>query len=296
MPVTERSKHFSFTINNYATTTITNLRSVINTEWVNYICFQEEVGEQGTPHIQGYIQCNSRKRFSQVNGILGGRASLQESRGSDEDNYNYCSKDDSAVENTFQEFGERRQIARKRKAEDDDFESLISFIREGHTLREVIEKFPMMAVKNLSNIERIYHLYKRKPLFVFNGPFKWSLPETFSWDKTLILVGPSGIGKTEWAKTLIENPLFVTHLDDLKRFDPNEHGGIIFDDMTFNHLPRTSAIHLVDNDNPRSIHVRYGRAELPAKTKKIITTNLWEIFPEDHTGAIERRCFYYQVE
>jgi hypothetical protein len=43
--------------------------------------------------------------------------------------------------------------------------------------------------------------------------------------------------------------------------------------MDFKHLPRTSQIHLVDVDNDRSIHCRYRTAFVPARTKKIFTTN-----------------------
>lgn len=65
----------------------------------------------------------------------------------------------------------------------------------------------------------------------------------------------------------------MSHIDDLLKFDPKKHEGIIFDDMDFKHVPRTAQIHLVDTDFERSIHCRYACARIPAKTKKIFTTN-----------------------
>ena len=106
--------------------------------------------------------------------------------------------------------------------------------------------------------------------------------------KSLIIVGDSGIGKTTWAKREAPKPaLFVTHMDSLKLFDTNEHKSIIFDDMSFIHLPREAQIHLLDRDDVRSIHVRYGTATIPAGTVKIFTTNNPEIFLND--PAIIRR-------
>lgn len=119
------------------------------------------------------------------------------------------------------------------------------------------------------------------------------------WDPntTLLIWGPPGKGKTTLAKNLIENPLFISHMDKLKDFDPTTHGGIIFDDMSFAHFPRTAQIALVDVENDRQIHVRYTYAEIPAGTKKIVTTN---DFPEHiflfGDEAIRRRLTVWKME
>lgn len=111
------------------------------------------------------------------------------------------------------------------------------------------------------------------------------------WDKTttLLLVGPSGIGKTTWSKKFITKPsLMVSHLDDLKSFDPSYHKSILFDDVSIKHLPDTSQIHLVDFHNPRSIHCRYVVARIPASIEKIFTCNT---IPVNYDmEAISRRC------
>lgn len=101
------------------------------------------------------------------------------------------------------------------------------------------------------------------------------------------LLGPSGIGKSSWATAYCELPsLWVTHIDDLKGFRCGYHKSIIFDDMSFRHLPRESQIALVDTHQSRSIHVRYGTATLPAGLQKIFTSNV-EIFISD--PAVSRR-------
>lgn len=91
---------------------------------------------------------------------------------------------------------------------------------------------------------------------------------------TLLIVGEAGIGKTTWAKKTIPKPcLFVTHIDDLRKFKVGYHVSILFDDVCVTHFPETAQIHLVDYENPRSVHVRYGTARIPAGIRKIFTCN-----------------------
>lgn len=108
-------------------------------------------------------------------------------------------------------------------------------------------------------------------------------------DKALLLVGKSGIGKTTWAKRTIKKPcLMVSHLDDLRKFNPDFHNAILFDDVSIKHLPDTAQIHMVDYHNPRSIHCRYATARIPSGIQKIFTCNTvpvnWDM------AAIQRRC------
>lgn len=111
---------------------------------------------------------------------------------------------------------------------------------------------------------------------------------TWNHNLTLLIIGEAGIGKTTWAKQMMPRPiLFVSHMDDLRKFKPNFHKSILFDDVKINHMPETAQIHLVDTENPRSIHVRYGTVRIPARTPKVFTCNT---FPVTHElAAIKRR-------
>ena len=105
--------------------------------------------------------------------------------------------------------------------------------------------------------------------------------------KSLVLLGPSGIGKTGWAKQNIPKPaLFISHIDDLKRIHP-EIKGLIFDDMDFKHWPETAQIHIVDRENTRSINVKHSTVTIPSGIAKIFTCNSFP-FKID-TLAIDRR-------
>lgn len=111
---------------------------------------------------------------------------------------------------------------------------------------------------------------------------------------SLVLQGPPGCGKTNWAKKNVKLPsLFVTHLDRLRDFRVGFHQSIIFDDLDFKHLPRTSQIHLVDRENPRDIHVRYRVAHIPAGVQKVFTCNDEPFIRDD---AIRRRTKWKIVD
>lgn len=135
-----------------------------------------------------------------------------------------------------------------------------------------------------------------------DGPFEhiypdahWSLRVEFS--RVLFLWGRSQTGKTQWALSQFRNPLLVSDIEDLRQFNATRHDGIVFDDMSFAHWPRTSCIHLLDWDMDRTIHMRYKNPKIPKHTRKIFTSNLpWQqVFPEDvyeapaTCGAIRER-------
>lgn len=104
--------------------------------------------------------------------------------------------------------------------------------------------------------------------------------------RALVLQGPTGIGKTVWALRNAPKPaMVVTHVDDLKHISADTKC-LIFDDMDFKHIPRTSQIHLVDFDLARSVHIRYVLARIPAGMHKIFTCNE---FPFIEDQAIRRR-------
>ncbi len=53
------SKHWCFTLNNY---TIEDIEFICSNSSVERYVFQEEVGELGTPHLQGYLKFKTKKR------------------------------------------------------------------------------------------------------------------------------------------------------------------------------------------------------------------------------------------
>lgn len=127
------------------------------------------------------------------------------------------------------------------------------------------------------------------------GDFGLSVRHYGEGDKTIVLLGPSGIGKTTWA--LREAPLpflLVTDIDDLGDYDPAIHKSIVFDEIRCTgdafgkgQWPLTSQIKLVTWDTPVSIRIRYKVARIPANVVKIFTCT--DTLPFTRDEQIERR-------
>lgn len=84
------SKRWCLTLNNYTNEDLSSLRSIVP-EKCSYAIICKEVGENGTPHLQGYIEFKNKGRpFNVFNNP---RIHWEKSKGSREDNFNYCSKD-----------------------------------------------------------------------------------------------------------------------------------------------------------------------------------------------------------
>ena len=114
------------------------------------------------------------------------------------------------------------------------------------------------------------------------------------WDKAVIIKGESGTGKTQFALAHFEKPLLVSQIEDLKRYEDGVHDGIVFDDVSFWHLPRTGQIHVVDIEQTRSIWCRFNNAVIPAGTKKVFTCNEWPL--DINEPAVARRVKLITLE
>jgi len=128
------------------------------------------------------------------------------------------------------------------------------------------------TAQNRSNSEIVYSLND------FTG-----IPEKLNeWlekkpKQTLLLHGPSGTGKTQLAKTLLQSLnikyVLVREIEGLKKFSAGLHRGIIFDDMDVSSRSREELIHMFDIEQDSDIRILYGTKVIPAYTVKIFTTN-----------------------
>lgn len=150
--------------------------------------------------------------------------------------------------------------------------------------------------------QRFAPVYTHKYLAAsFNRPLvDWS---TLTDRQSLLIIGPTNMGKTHYALAHFEQPLFVTHLDQLRNFNPSIHGGIVVDDVSMTEWEPTALIAIFDRDFARSIHCRYKNPEIPAGTKKIFcSNNLAHFLPgelskvdQDTLDAITSRQFVVHV-
>jgi len=147
---------------------------------------------------------------------------------------------------------------------------------------------PTDTARNMRNYKWAYEeMHKSKP--VARTERRFTKPyERPSNTHCIMVRGPAGKGKTQWAERCFKNPLTVSQVEDLKDLN-KEHDGILYDDFDANHLSRTVQIHLVDVEMERSIPCRYGNAKIPRGMPRMWTYNTGFAPIALADAAIERR-------
>lgn len=93
----KKSRKWCFTLNNYKGEELDTLDTILKSKDYKYI-LGREIGEQGTPHIQGYLEGKNPIRFSTLKNI-NKRLHLEKARGTTKQNLTYCSKDNNYITN-----------------------------------------------------------------------------------------------------------------------------------------------------------------------------------------------------
>ena len=116
-----QAKNWIFTINNYTDEHVAAL-DALHPAHAAYLLFGFEKGEQGTPHLQGYVQFNKKIRHKQVCELIP-HSFVEVAKGDADSNYKYCTKDGD-----FKEYG---TLTRKRQR--NDLEAFKEAVKEGTT-------------------------------------------------------------------------------------------------------------------------------------------------------------------
>lgn len=100
-------KKWCFTLNNYTNTLMEQLETKFKEFNIDYI-FGEEVGESGTKHLQGYIECPTKIRPIEKFGIK--EIHWEKTKGTREQNITYCSKDGKVKTSFMTEIEKRKRL------------------------------------------------------------------------------------------------------------------------------------------------------------------------------------------
>jgi len=149
-----------------------------------FLIYQEERGEEGTCHFQGYVSFNIRKHFDAVRRLMA-RAHWEPRRGTHQEARAYCSKEETRVAGPFI-FGDDATLAVDQRGQRNDLIRVKRALDEGKSELQIAESDDTFAAwaKYFKAIER----YKRlKSVRARNWP-------TF----TTVLWGPPGTGKTRY--------------------------------------------------------------------------------------------------
>lgn len=93
-----KSKYWCFTLNNYTPEEEYLVKNMMEGNLITYCCIGKEVGEQGTPHLQGYVEFKSRWDIKRLKEWFISRAHFERRRGTCEQAAEYCQKEGNYYE------------------------------------------------------------------------------------------------------------------------------------------------------------------------------------------------------
>lgn len=140
-----KAKNWVFTINNY--------RQLVEfNDDMQYLVYQEEEGEAGTPHLQGYVEFKDRKRLTQVKTALNApTAHCEVRRGSAAQARRYSTKAETRIAGPY-EFGELAAGQGKRN----DFEDFITAVNDGLTRDDALDAHPNILARYRDFADQIF--------------------------------------------------------------------------------------------------------------------------------------------
>lgn len=140
MPRQMKARAFVFTLNNY---TEDDRVAVLNSV-CKYMVVGKEVGEQGTPHLQGYIHYGTQKSVATLRGLIP-RAHIEVAKGNASDNQKYCSKGG--------DFEERGELPPSKGARV-DLVAMVQDYADGLTVKQMLAKHGGNYIRHRAHIER----------------------------------------------------------------------------------------------------------------------------------------------
>ncbi len=179
------------------------INDLFTSGYYHYIIGQLEVGENGTPHIQGFFVLKAKMRLSALKKLDGlTRAHLEKRRGTRAEARDYCQKEDTREDGPWT-FGEYPGPQGRRTDLDDVYEAL----KEGQTDAQIMAAHPGTFIRNHRGIACAR--------YVLAKPYDRSKPKHVT-----LLYGPTGLGKSRFVwDHHPESDIWESGLDGCKWFD-----------------------------------------------------------------------------
>lgn len=238
-------RSWCYTLNNYS------FEEQIMIEGIpcRYHVFGYEVGENGTPHIQGYIEFNKVMRLSAVKKLIE-RAHWEGRRGTRDEASNYCKKDGEFIE--VGDYNAGGQGTRN------DLRGLVNLVREGHNMLNIIEEIPEVAARNLRFMEKYIQLVEKEDT------------KAFRQVEVAVLVGDAGTGKSRIVHDL-EPDVFTVNTDEAFPFEGYDGESAILIDDFYGGIKYCNLLRILDGHQYR-VNVKGGH-RYAKWTRIYITSN-----------------------
>lgn len=169
------STRWCFTYNNYPEDAIENIL-----KWdVKYIVVGSEVGESGTPHLQGFVIFKKNYRLSGVRKLL--QCHWEITKGSSQQASDYCKKDGD-----YHEMGILNQQGKRT-----DLDLVADMIKDGKTSNDIFDQYPSTYMK--------FHRGINDAIIRVQEPY------THTQTRGVWIWGPPGTGKSHAARNFDED-------------------------------------------------------------------------------------------
>lgn len=191
-------------------------------------------------------------------------------------------------------------------------EYVFTLYKQGQSFRQIIEeatnKNQADIMYNFGPIKKMLYNWDQymnnKTITREITEFKSAVVEHVSkhWkkDTSLILKGPSNMGKTELAKSILLNrtgikPIFCRNLNKLAFRESKQP--IVYDDMNFAAISRSKTIALLDIENDSDLRILYGIHTVEAYCPQVFTTNeeAYDLLSNTNDEAISRRISFIDL-
>lgn len=229
-----------FTLNNYTFDDLVRLGGL--KDHVKYLVMGAEVGEQGTPHLQGYVEFNKSIRFNSAKKLLGDRVHIEQRRGTQQQAIDYCKKDGDVWEmGTPGNQGKRVDL---------------------DNVRQLAMDGGMRAVSRTSSLQQIK--VAEKYLTYNEEPRDWKPEVYWLWGKT-------GVGKSRRAREIAGDQDTYCKNDGTKWWTGYDgHEVVIIDDFRDSWWSLTEMLSLLDRYEKI---VEYKGGHRQFKPRTIIVTS-----------------------
>lgn len=184
MASTKRVRAFCWTLNNYTPVEVQALQNVP----CKYVVWGEEKGENGTPHLQGYIELANASTIDSMKRLLGTRTHIEHRIGTPKQASNYCLKGEQTHAEWLEQhengpnFGKnyvgytRGVLSQQGKRV--DLDEIGSAIFAGSSVEEISREHPGAFIQYGRGIERLKALQYKDRVARPKCVWRWGLAGT----------------------------------------------------------------------------------------------------------------------
>lgn len=265
-------RNYCFTINNY---TEDEMRALANID-CKYVVYGKEIGESGTPHLQGFISffnartingIKAKRKGNEISRFALFRASLEETRGTIKDAINYCKKGEQPKDE-WKEFKEKGANWGKNadvyergtppsQGKREDLEKVYNECKVGKSVDDICWDDPGTYNLCFKTLEKLEDMRLRKM-------------RRTEFTQGIWIYGKTGSGKSAYAYSQEEK--YYNYPYDNNWWDNYRCEPLVIIDEFRGQLPFNELLRMCDR-NPNFEVKRRCRPPMPFVSKKVIITS-----------------------